>query len=229
MIGGNRDIADVGIDIVSSRTESEASRTNTNVHSRSAKRRVLGILLVGAIVAALAVALAPIGTTSATPTREGGACSGCHEGAQTPSMLTVTGLPSGTYVPGQPYTITITITDTNGNTINDGQNNFDIIATAGTFSSPDANTEVNSATEASTLDSADHYTLTSGSVVWTAPASGSVTIDVWAVMGDGATGTLDIWDHETYTSSEIPEFTILILPLIGVVGIVVLASRAMKK
>jgi len=144
--------------------------------------------------------------------------------------LTVGGLPGGTYVPGQQYTITITITDSNG--AGTGNNNFDIIANAGTFSNPDPNTEVNapaSGAEASANTGVNHMTLTTGSVVWTAPLSGSVTIDVWAVMGDGQLGTLDIWDHKSYTSSEIPEFTILILPLIGIVGIVILASRAMKK
>lgn len=190
---------------------------------------ILVTLLVGAIVSVLAVAISPIDTASAFSTREGGACDGCHTGAQTPSMLTVSGLPSGTYVPGQQYTITVTITDSNG--AGTGQNNFDIIASAGAFSSPDANTEVNSATEASAHDAVDHTTLTSGTVVWTAPTagSGSVSIEVWAVMGDGLSGTVDIWDSKSYSYTEIPEFSILIVPLVGIVAVVVLAARAMKK
>ena len=207
---------------------SESTREKkANARAWGRKKKILATLFMGAIISVLVVAIAPIGTTSAFPTREGGACDGCHTGAQTPSMLTVSGLPVSDYVPGQQYTITITITDSNG--AGTGQNNFDIIANSGTFSDPSPTMEVNSATEASANDGADHTILTTGTVVWTAPLSGSVTIDVWAVMGDGASGTLDIWDHKTSTYSEIPEFAILILPLIGIVGIVILASRAMKK
>jgi hypothetical protein len=143
-------------------------------------------------------------------------------------MLTVTGLPVGAYTPGLQYTIVITIDDTNGGT---GQNNFDIIASAGSFSTTDPNAELNSpatGAEVSANDAVSPMTATSWTVVWTAPSSGSVQIDGWAVMGDGLIGTLDIWDHESYTDTAIPEFPLVLIPAISVLGIIVLVSRTRK-
>ncbi len=193
------------------------------------RRRLASALLAIGFIAILAVALVPADKSSATPTREGGNCDGCHSGAQTPAMLTVSGLPSGTYTPDQQYTIVITLDDTNGAT---GQNNFDIIASAGTFSTTDPNAEINSPSsgaEASANDGVTPMTATSWTVVWTAPSSGSAQMDIWAVMGDGASGTLDIWDNESYTYSAIPEFALVLIPVVSVLAIIVLVSRTRKK
>jgi hypothetical protein len=143
-------------------------------------------------------------------------------------MLAVTGLPVGTYTPGLQYTIVITVVDTNGAT---GQNNFDIIASAGSFSTTDPNAEVNAPTtgaEASASDLVIPMTATSWIVVRTAPSSGSVQIDIWAVMGDGAVGMFDIWDHEPYTYSIIPEFSLVLIQVISVLAIIILVSRTRK-
>lgn len=193
---------------------------------RTPRRKLFAALLAVSITAIVAVAVVPVPKSSATPTREGGGCNGCHGGAQTPSMMTVTGLPSGSYTPGLQYTIVVTITDTNGAT---GENNFDLISNGGTFTTSDPNAEINSATEASANDGVTPMRATSWTVVWTAPSSGSVQIDIWAVMGDGATGTNDIWDHESYTYSAIPEFPFVVLPVVGVIGILMVVSRASKK
>lgn len=195
---------------------------------RISRRKLASALLAIGLIALLAVALVPVDKSSAFPTREGGGCDGCHTGAQTPAMLTVTGLPVGTYTPSLQYTIVITIDDTSVGT---GQNNFDIIASAGSFSTTDLNAEVNAPTtgaEASASDGVSPMTATSWTVVWTAPSSGSVQIDVWAVMGDGAVGTLDIWDHKSSTYNAIPEFSLVLIPVIGVVSIVILVSRIRK-
>ncbi len=195
---------------------------------RTSRGRLASALLALSIAAVVAVTIVPVGNTTAFPTREGGGCSGCHTGAQTAAMLTVAGLPVGSYTPGLDYTITITITDTNGAT---GENNFDIIASGGTFSTTDPNAEVNTpatGAEASANDAVSPMTATSWTVVWTAPSSGSMQIDIWAVMGDGAVGTLDIWDLETYTYNAIPEFFMVLIPIIGVLAIVVVVSRIRK-
>ena len=142
--------------------------------------------------------------------------------------MTLTGLPSGTYVPSQQYTLTITLTDTNGAT---GENAFDLSVTAGSLSTTDPNAEIQTTptagytAEASANDGVTPMRATSWTVVWTAPISGSVTIDIWAVMGDGATGTLDMWDHETSSYTAIPEFPTLLLPIVAVVCGLILASR----
>jgi len=193
------------------------------------RKRLVALFLAGTVVAVLATTFVASDRSYANPNREGGGCDGCHSGAQTASMLTVTGLPVGTYEPSQQYTITITITDSNGGT---GENNFDIIANLGTFSTTDPNAEINapaSGAEASANDDVSPMTATTWTVVWTAPASGDAQIDIWAVMGDGAGGTLDIWDHESYTYGVIPEFSVLLVPVIGVVVAVILASRVMRR
>jgi len=146
-------------------------------------------------------------------------------------MMTVTGLPSGTYVPGQQYTLTISIVDTTPGT---GYNSFDLLVTAGTLATTDPNAETNTPTagynaEASANDLVTPMTATTWTVVWTAPLSGSAGVEIWAVMGDGLTGTLDIWDHESYSYSAIPEFPTLLIPVVGAVGALVLASRVSKR
>lgn len=200
------------------------------VNRRISRRKLASAFLAGSIIAIVAVAIIPLGTTTARPwfEIEDGVCSGCHSGAQTPAMLAATGYPVGTYTPGLQYTIVITVVDTNGAT---GQNSFDIIASAGSFSTTDPNAEVNApatGAEASASDLVSPMAATSWTVVWTAPSSGSVQIDIWAVMGDGAGGMLDIWDHESYTYSAIPEFSLVLIPVISVLAIIVLVLRTRK-
>lgn len=195
-------------------------------------RRLTSLLVVGAIAAIIALALLPAQNTEATENREGGACSstysGCHSGAQTPSMLTVTGLPSGSYIPGQQYSIQIVIADANGDAT--GYNSFDLITNGGTPSTTDPNVEINNPdSEASANDAADLMKATTFNVVWTAPLSGSVDVEIWGVMGDGAGSMLDIWDRKAYSYSTVPEFPAILVPIIGIGCAVILASRLSKK
>ena len=205
---------------------------------RSRRRRLHAISLAMVAIAAIAIALIPAQHTEATETKEGGGCgapTGCHDNnglkAPSPSLMTVSGFPAGTYVPGFAYTITIQVVDS----LAGGKNSFDLLTTAGTLTSSDSNVETNIppsgySAEASQNDSAATKTATTWTLVWTAPASGSVTIDVWAVVGDGTTGTKDPFDHETFVySGTIPEFPILVVPIIGMLAVVAIASRFLKR
>jgi hypothetical protein len=213
-------------------------RPRRHVHLRNAmrsRRRVVSVIALIAFTSLALLIILPADETSARPNREGGGCGapdGCHSGAQTATMMTVTGLPTGSYVPGQQYTLMITLTDTNGAT---GENAFDLLVTAGSLSTTDSNAEVQTTptsgytAEASANDAVTPMRATSWTVLWTAPLSGSATVEVWSVMGDGATGTLDIWDHETSNYTAIPEFPTLLLAIIAVVCALVLASRMTKR
>jgi hypothetical protein len=48
---------------------------------RISRRKLASAFLAIGVIALLAVALVPVDKSSANPTREGGACSGCHSGA----------------------------------------------------------------------------------------------------------------------------------------------------
>lgn len=54
-------------------------------------------------------------------------------------------------------------------------------------------------------------------------------VEIWAVIGDGAGSTYDIWDSEAYSYSAVPEFPVILVPIIGVGIAVVLAMRLSKK
>lgn len=200
----------------------------------SRRKRLTSLLLIGSVAAIIGFALIPAQKTDARPTFTGGNCSsispytGCHSGAQTPSMMTISGLPTGSYVPGQIYTIKVTITDTNG--ASTGQNAFDMLVTDGTLSTTDPNVLiVDPATEAKANTGVDLKLATTFNVTWTAPLTGSPSFEIWAVMGDGASGTLDIWDREAYSYSAVPEFPAILLPIIGIGCAVVLASVLSKR
>jgi hypothetical protein len=212
-----------------SQREGAEARTLLAASTGGRKRRYISLLAIGAIAALIGLAVLPAQPTAARETREGGSCSepysGCHSGAQTPSLLTITGLPSSSFVPGQQYTIHIVISDTNG--IATGYNSFDLIINAGTLSTTDPEVEINNpASEASANDLADLMKATTFDVVWTAPLSSSANIEIWGVMGDGAGSMLDIWDREVYSYTAVPEFPVILLR-IGLA--VILASRISKK
>jgi len=192
------------------------------------RKRVVSLLaLVGTIVL-LAVALAPASISTAQPTREVD-CTGCHD-VQSVGMLSVTGLPA-TYTSGATYEITIHVNDVNGEA--SGENGFYLTLSAGggTLFNPGPNAEVNTATSASTADtrpmSVDTWT-----VNWTAPSSGSVTVHVWGVSAnDVDTGQASPFDEQIITldTTAIPEFTTLLIPILGLVGVVVVLAKVSKK
>lgn len=187
------------------------------------------VVIVGAL-ALFVVALFPASnTTVGHPTNEGGNCGNCHP-YRTTSFLTVSGLPTGSYTPGLAYTVTVTLADPNGAT---GENSFDFILSAacGTLTTTDPNAEINSVTEASAKDSVAPMSVSQWTVRWTAPTSGTVTLNVWSVMDQtGATGINAKYDRNTFTltaGAAIPEFPALLVPVIGIA--VVVATRITKR
>lgn len=190
------------------------------------RKRVVSLLaLVGTIVL-LAVAFAPASISTAQPTREV-ACT-CH-GTQSVGMLSVTGLPA-TYTPDATYTITIHVNDVNGVS---GENGFWLTLSAGggTLTNPGPNAEVNNPGNASAADTRPMIVDT-WTVDWTAPTSGALTITVWAVSAtDTETGTSAPYDKQIITldTTAIPEFTTLLAPILGMVGVVVVLAKVSKK
>jgi hypothetical protein len=178
-------------------------------------------------IALLALAFVPVDRTSASPSRET-PCGNCHDvGADT--LMTVTGLPAE-YTPSTTYTITITVDDLNGA---NGENGFYLTIDAGTLSNPGPNAEVNDpAASASTVDTRPRPEA-SWTVDWTAPASGTANIHVWAVSAtDTLTGSSAPYDDDTFAispSAAIPEFHVLLLPIVGIAGIILIAARAKGK
>ncbi|MCU0853101.1 MAG: hypothetical protein MUC90_07635 [Thermoplasmata archaeon] len=179
--------------------------------SMSKRGKTAGVMLALGLVAAVAFSLAPVLNSAALDETEGGDCSLCHNGPDTDSLLTHSGVPSS-YTPGNTYTITIQITD------GAGTQSFDLIVSAGTLSNPSTNAEINSATEASANDGVDLSAATTFTVDWTAPSSGSVTFDFWGVSGNGASAMNDPWDHDTVSIADVPEFPTLLLPVMGMLG-----------
>ncbi len=190
-------------------------------------RSVWGLVVLGfSLLAVIAILLVPSGGTQAVPGRVGGNCSNCHP-LTTTSFLTVTGFPTQ-YVPSQVYTITVTIADTNGAT---GENSFDMILSAGggTLAGVTSVVKNVSATEVAT-NQVNGATLAQWTVKWTAPTSGSATINTWAVFGTGA-GSNSPYEHVTTSvaAGAIPEFSLVLVPVGGVAAAIVIARVVAKR
>lgn len=181
----------------------------------------MAVLVIGVSALALAIALLPSEQTSSFPSKTDGSCGGnnCHP-LTTASYITVTGFPSGTYTPGMNYSITLSVPDTS----TEGDNNFNFIVSAGTLGSLDPNVDVVDSLQVA----AQTTTVGSWSFYWVAPASGSVTADAWAVDGSNS-GKDDPYDHLTFGSAEIPEFGILAVPIVGILGMLILARKARSR
>jgi len=203
---------------------------------RSSHKKHIGFFIALAAIAVIAVAFVPINNSLARPNIENQACSGCHSTAG--DFITVTGLPAGQYTPGGVYRITVTVSDPDGAGVN--ENAFDFLLSSGggtlTLGSPvDPNVEINNALEASANDAVSPMSTQTWSFTWTAPVSGSVDVNVWAVVGgfggSSNTGIKAPYDHNTYTlsSTAIPEFPTFIVPVLGMAGAVIVISRLAKK
>jgi hypothetical protein len=183
-------------------------------------------LIALAIVSILAFALAPLDSSSAAPSRESD-CTGCHDQI-VETLLTVSGLPLE-YTPSAVYTITIEVLDPNASS---GENGFYMTTDGGVFSDPGPNAEVNTATTASTIDTRPRYE-SSWTINWTAPASGTVNIRVYAVSAtDALNGNSAPADDDVITtnpSTAIPEFSVILLPIAGIAVVIVGATRLTRK
>lgn len=154
--------------------------------------------------------------------RTGGGCDVCHIGPTVESIITVSGIPA-LFTPSQTYTLTITMVDA----FTGGSNSFDMDVDVGTLSSSDPNVNIKSATEAA---SKGDYTVTSWTVDWTAPASGSsVTFDTWGVNGDDLTTRMDPVDNDIDSSVVIPEFSTILIPIVSILGLITAMSIYRRK
>lgn len=188
--------------------------------------RIRSSLMILAIAIIFVAAIIPTnGSSRETFTYAGGVpCYDCHGGSNIDSIVTVTGIPM-TWEPLTQYTITITISDPNGP--GTGKNGFVLQVSAGTLSTLDPNVGIDTSTTASANTD---YTVNSWSLIWTSPSSGtSVDWDIWGLAGDGAGGTNENYDNDQFTSTLIPEFSSIVLPIIAILGIVLIATRIMKK
>jgi hypothetical protein len=210
----------VGDGIGSEQGNPPARRTRRPIHVT--RRSFAALSAIVASLGVIALILAPTGHTTAHPGNTGGNCGNCHP-APTSTFETIAGLPAGTYSPGQAYSVTVSVADTNGAT---GENSFDFIVSAGTVTSSDPNVKIVSAKEAA----ATVYTVSSWTLTWTAPTTGSVSVDGWAVFGGGQLQNSP-YNHLTYTLDPvaIPEFTMLLVPVVGMVGAIFVATRVAKK
>ena len=127
-------------------------------------RTVLAILTV-----ALLLTVAPMGqvvANSGGKFNSSGGC-GCHGYNAVTAQLN--GVPTD-YTPGSTYAITV------GMGTSPTTGGFSLAVTQGQFSNPDANTRLNSNAKQATHDYS--YGTTSWSFDWTAPSTGSGTVDV---------------------------------------------------
>jgi hypothetical protein len=206
-----------------------AKRRATATARPSLRRKFTGLAVVMGAIALLAVALVPASnSTDATPDQEGGC--GCHS-YRIIAFLTVNGLPTGTYTPGLQYSVDVIVADPNGLT---GENafSFRISAGGGTLAETDPNVEINSATQASANDTVSPMTATQWTVLWTAPASGSVTINITAVMNQTSILGTPPYDRYAVTLTEgaaIPEFPALLIPVVGIGLAVVVAAKVTRR
>lgn len=197
------------------------------------RSKVASLVVVAGALALLAVALFPASTTTVGhPANVGGNCGpSCHP-YRTTSFLTVSGLPAGSYTPGLAYAVTVTLADTNGAT---GQNNFNFIISTGggTLATTDPNAMFYSSTQVTPNHLISPMTVSQWTLQWTAPTSGTVTINVWSVMDKtGATGQNAPYDRNTITltaGSAIPEFPTLLIPVVGIGLAVVVAAMVTRK
>ncbi len=189
----------------------------------SQRKKILTAVTVLSIAGILALVALPARDSSAHPSNTGGNCSNCHPSTTT-RFMTITGLPNTTYTPSTAYPITIHITDTNGAT---GKNSFDFIVSAGTVSSSDPNVGVITGNlEAHALV----YTVTTWTLTWTSPSSGSPVINTWTVWGGGQLSSSP-YNHDvrTLSTTAIPEFGELIVPVLGAAGVVVVMVSLSKR
>ena len=127
--------------------------------------------------------------------RTGPSCN-CHGGSSSSTTVSLSGHPSS-YVPGQSYTLTITVSNSQ---ISGSLGGFSLDASSGTWSSPGSNAKVDSGKVTHSNKNARSWT-----VDWTAPSSGTgtVTVDVVGLAANGFSGNNgDAWNTASYNIPE---------------------------
>ena len=122
---------------------------------------------------------------------------GCHGSASSSTSVSLSGQPSS-YVPGQSYTLTVTVSNSQISTSKGG---FSLDASSGSFSNPGTNAKLSSGKVTHSSENARSWT-----VDWTAPSSGSGTVSfdvVGNAVNGGGTGG-DAWNTASYNVPEQP-------------------------
>ena len=129
--------------------------------------------------------------------RTGPSCN-CHGGSSSSTTVSLSGHPSS-YVPGQSYTFTVTVSNSQ---ISGSLGGFSLDASSGTWSSPGSNAKLDSGKVTHSNRNARSWT-----VDWTAPGSGTgtVTVDVVGLAANGFSGNNgDSWNTASYNIPEQP-------------------------
>ena len=127
----------------------------------------------------------------------GTSCGSCHGNKTSATTTTLTGLPSS-YVPGQVYTLTLTVANSTN-----PKAGCNIAATAGTFAAG-TGTKLKSSQITHTTPKAAVSGVTTFTCSWTAPATtGAVTFNAVgnAVNGNGTDDSGDQWNTTSITIS----------------------------
>jgi len=127
----------------------------------------------------------------------GTSCGSCHGSQNSATTVLLSGLPAS-YVPGQTYPLTFTVTNSTN-----AYAGCNIAATAGTFSAG-TGTKIKSSQITHTSPQAAVSNTTTFTCTWTAPLTGaSVTINAVgnAVNNDGNASSADQWNTTTVTLS----------------------------
>lgn len=164
---------------------------------KNRKKLMVGVGFFLLLVTVVIVAPSPNRGSSNGISGQSGGCGPCHGSSPNVDVaVSIGGIPTS-YLPGEKYTLTITVSgnpaETNGG--------FDLSVDKGTFSNPGANAELLSDKEVSHSNSNAKTWV----VDWTAPSAGSgtATFSVAGIVVDGdLTSNGDKWNIATYSSSE---------------------------
>ena len=129
--------------------------------------------------------------------RTGPSCN-CHGGSSSSTTVSLSGHPSS-YLPGQSYTFTVTVSNSQ---IGGSLGGFSLDASSGTWSNPGSNAKLDSGKVTHSNKNARSWT-----VDWTAPSSGTgtVTVDVVGLAANGFSGNSgDSWNTASYNIPEQP-------------------------
>ena len=149
------------------------------------------------VVSILCLALYVPFTEAQSNGNSGTGC-GCHGGSSSSTSVSLSGQPSS-YVSGTLYTLTITVTNSQ---ISGSKGGFSLGASAGSFSNPGSNAKLDGTKVTHSNSNARSWT-----VDWTAPSSGSGTVN-FNVVGNAVNGASgnngDAWSTATFNVPEQP-------------------------
>ena len=155
---------------------------------------IIGTLLMLILMAVPETALA--NSSGKTNSTDGCGAGACHSSTSPTVTLSLTGLPSGGYTPGDTYSLTASGSGGPSGT----KGGFNLDSSSGTFTNPGPNARISSGEVTHSNSNSRSWT-----VDWTAPSSGSgdavFYMAINLVNGDGGTSG-DSWGADSWTISE---------------------------